>query len=635
MTTDKTIIRAAIHPGIGIARVGNSNSEYFIGPEVPYPTADPPEGYKDSSGAIKRQAARFRVYGYNKSNEVISELNSENADVEWTVHVANKKAAWYQFIMALDIPEAVNLSSSKLRNGDIMGEERKSLIIDPGPLSIHGISQNGPKFDKGTFQGVQVYLGELRTDEKGNLIFLGGRGVSGSPKGKDLTTFANNDGWFDDVSDGSVKARVTIEGREIPVKPSWVVVAPPNYAPDIVSIQTMYDLTHEASEAPEILYHTKPSFIRDILPLLRQFTDIAWVNFGFHTQFGWGAPYDFLNSEFVKRLATYKEDQKQDAAYKELRRHIFNMFRSQDDNELQTASWPQIYGDAYGDNDASPRARMAITKTLYRYLQKWVEGDFYQDYDPEEKFPQNIDEVPLRERPQTLDRAALHFCMGGPFHPGCEMTWPMRHSSMYSGPYRLLHRNTDERTSIIDEELDLQKHYGPILKPIIALGTEGPLYASSPGDISKWMAVPWQADTASCRSGYEPEYDPYLPTFWPARVPNHVLAMDEYKRVIDTRLPLKDRLEAFNTRSMWLRWLNGNYINQISQMVKEFGRFGIIVRKNGPDNDKMFPTTIYAESDVSFENKQVENTKNLTFHEGRRVRFVIPRQRSELERAEL
>ena len=97
---------------------------------------------------------------------------------------------------------------------------------------------------------------------------------------------------------------------------------------------------------------------------------------------------------------------------------------------------------------------------------------------------------------------------------------------MYSGPYRLLHRNTDERTSIIDEELDLQKRYGPTLKPIIALGIGGPLYASSPGAFSKWMAVLWQADTASCRSGYEPEYDPYLPSFWPARVPNHVLAMD-------------------------------------------------------------------------------------------------------------
>jgi len=44
MTKDKTIVWAAIHPGIGIARVGNSKSEYFIGAEIPYLTADPPGG---------------------------------------------------------------------------------------------------------------------------------------------------------------------------------------------------------------------------------------------------------------------------------------------------------------------------------------------------------------------------------------------------------------------------------------------------------------------------------------------------------------------------------------------------------------------------------------------------------------
>jgi hypothetical protein len=37
------------------------------------------------------------------------------------------------------------------------------------------------------------------------------------------------------------------------------------------------------------------------------------------------------------------------------------------------------------------------------------------------------------------------------------------------------------------------------------------------------MAVPWQTDTASCRSGYDLSYDPYVPAFWPARVPNEVL----------------------------------------------------------------------------------------------------------------
>jgi hypothetical protein len=89
---------------------------------------------------------------------------------------------------------------------------------------------------------------------------------------------------------------------------------------------------------------------------------------------------------------------------------------------------------------------------------------------------------------------------------------------MYSGPFRLRHRNTNGKISVIDEELELQNKYGPTLKPIIAFSVGGPLYASSPGDITKWMAVPWQTDSASCRSGYEAEYDPYLPTFWPYRV---------------------------------------------------------------------------------------------------------------------
>ena len=124
---------------------------------------------------------------------------------------------------------------------------------------------------------------------------------------------------------------------------------------------------------------------------------------------------------------------------------------------------------------------MAITKTLYRYLQKWVEGDFYAKIIiRKKKFPQNIDEVPLQERPQTLDAYSCIFAWEGLLSAGCEMTWPMRHSSMYHGPYRLLPPvSADEKISIINKGLSLQKNYGPILKPIIALGTEGPLYASS------------------------------------------------------------------------------------------------------------------------------------------------------------
>lgn len=101
---DPHIVRAAIYPAIGIARVGNSPDEYFIGPEVLAPTRVEPGFYKDRRGALKRLAARFRVYGLNQYGEVVRELTAADADISWQVHVANKKAAWYEFNTALDIP---------------------------------------------------------------------------------------------------------------------------------------------------------------------------------------------------------------------------------------------------------------------------------------------------------------------------------------------------------------------------------------------------------------------------------------------------------------------------------------------------------------------------------------------------
>ena len=63
MNTD-TIVTARIHPAIGIARVGNSKSEYFIGPEVPFPTGPPPGGYRDARRtpqAAGRAFPRLRI----------------------------------------------------------------------------------------------------------------------------------------------------------------------------------------------------------------------------------------------------------------------------------------------------------------------------------------------------------------------------------------------------------------------------------------------------------------------------------------------------------------------------------------------------------------------------------------------
>ncbi len=230
-SADTKVVRAAIHPAIGIARVGNSEKGFFIGPEVTDPLPVTPGFAKDSTGALKREAARFRVFGYNAAGEAVVELTADNADIEWTVQVANKKAAWYQFQLAMDIPEADSAPTSNLRNAQ--EPDRSKLAITPKARSITGVKKSGRKywFDDGKFLDTAVYLGEIRTDEKGRLIFLGGHGVSASAAGKPAKDFANNDGWHDDVSDGPVTAVVQLAGRPVPVEPAWVVVAPPNYAP--------------------------------------------------------------------------------------------------------------------------------------------------------------------------------------------------------------------------------------------------------------------------------------------------------------------------------------------------------------------------------------------------------------------
>jgi hypothetical protein len=118
------ITEVRIHPAIGIARVGNSDSEFFVGPVRPWDRAEPQGGYKDAQCRIKRQAAQFRVFGYD--NGVPTELTAANATIEWTVHLVNRKAA------------AVGFESSNLRNSVVTGTDRDKLVIDPGSRTLTG-----------------------------------------------------------------------------------------------------------------------------------------------------------------------------------------------------------------------------------------------------------------------------------------------------------------------------------------------------------------------------------------------------------------------------------------------------------------------------------------------------------------
>lgn len=610
--SDQEIVRAAIHPAIGVARIGNSTEfdGYFIGPQVPDEPALPAGDYKDSSGALKRQVAQFRIYGYNADGDVVAELNADNAEIEWSVELANKKAAWYQFHLALDIPVAhePTIPPSARRNATVA--DRSQLAIEPGSRSISGTDEHGSQyhFDGGHFFHMPVPLGELRTDQDGNLLVFGGHGLSQSLSGDPPDTFANNDGWHDDTSDGPVDARVAIDGTEIPVEGAWVVVGPPNYAPALNTTRTMYDLLYDRMTAWGFLPEPKTvSFEKHILPIFERLSGLQWVNQGFAAWFGSGTPFHV--DELLPRLRD------KGPANAQFRQRIYEQFRNPapGDQRLGKTLWPQFYGDGLdGLTGATPDSSKdvpdglaSLSELQLGWLKSWAGGEF--DDTPIAPKPTSIKDVDIPDRPAILDEAALEFCLADAFHPGCEMTWPMRIAHLYSGPFRIKRRTGDE------------PNFGPVLTPDEAISSTGPINGAAPGDITRWMAVPWQTDTASCLSGYTFfQTSPSLPTFWPARVPNDVLSLDDYKIVMDSKKTDEQRLDAFTRRVDWFR-VFGNTVH-IVEMIKKFDELGIVEELPGPEDLPGVPSKIWVESKVKVPPARAAITTEGVFPAGRKLR---------------
>lgn len=99
--------------------------------------------------------------------------------LDWTVELANHKAAWYSFNgVSQGMKDDAAGSSERLRNKLV--KDRSKLSITPSSKTISGPSQKGPQFafGDGCFFDRAVYLGELQTDTDGRLIVLGGHGTS-------------------------------------------------------------------------------------------------------------------------------------------------------------------------------------------------------------------------------------------------------------------------------------------------------------------------------------------------------------------------------------------------------------------------------------------------------------------------
>jgi L-Lysine epsilon oxidase N-terminal/L-lysine epsilon oxidase C-terminal domain len=495
MRAEKTngIRLARIHPGIGIARLGNS-AEHFVGPEIPGVYDFPKGGFRDENNCLKRQGARFRILGYDERDRFVSEITEADARIEWTVHVRNTKAVGRQFGGVL-FPDEPQRNAAWIKQGNSESE----LILDPKERTV---SKTKPErlLKCKEFMGLKfapvLELGRLLYEEgTGRLTVLGGLGRSGTPDPEtykidhnDGIEFANHDGWFDDVSDGPVTAKVTLkDGRALYVKSAWVIVAPPKFAPELQNIVTLYDTLYQVAIDRGLISNPFsdptfcPSFNRDIYPILRRADQMRWVfeksNIG-HDSFSTGpwAPNDRL--------------------------HIFRQLRVPSGHPKEpgtgTGRMPYAWSDLYPD----PAVSGTLTVTQYRMMEAWAEGRFEDDWDgcpPALKF-----EI----TPRGLDRAALEACVGAPFYPGIEASWKIRDVFGYVEPFRL---------------------------------DPGSL---SPGDVSQQMSLPWQSDFVYCT--YE---DPYV--WWPAQRPIDVACDRQMKRMPwDRVFDQEDSKESIDVHDM-------------------------------------------------------------------------------------
>lgn len=434
-----------IYPPIGIARVGKSQDQFYIGPEIPgHPGLELGQSgnetkiinYKDATFRHKRQAARFRIFEFedNDSGGHLFEL-PDGAEITWKVRLANIKAG---------VMRPTNPPSSPMR--PVLAAGAGDRRITPDEQKISGAMASGKVFDTGEFLGDTVNLGELRTDAKQNLLVLGGKGKSDSPTNppSNLTNFYTNPGWYDDVSDGTVTAMVqlpdgTVVIEEHDIEPAWVIVAPPAFAPEVNGVVTLYDIMLQVGidhlSVPGVV---RPSFTHDVYPLIKRANALQWV----HDD---NDPHNTSDEEW----ATISTD-----------------WPSLADPTGAASALREETRDKIEEVEFSLR-RFRLTKNQSLVLNKWADGEFDGDWTGEPAVDTHVSAM-------GMTRAALDGCVGQGFFPGIEAGIIVKDHTLYTSPF--------------DFRFDHNR--------------------LNPGEVTALMAVPWQADFLDCREDWWPTQRP-------------------------------------------------------------------------------------------------------------------------------
>lgn len=546
--TTKTVFR--IHPTINLARVGTSD-EFYLSPETSagLPLANTTttgglpikpgtesefissEDLRDANGALKRQGARFRIFAYDLDGadsypngggvEIVPGPLSDGRvlqEIIWTVHLANKKAAAFCVVPYKGVDAFADGKVPQLRNPETYGTtgtvddtvRLQQLMIDPGPRAIAASSTQPVVFNATTpasygdgdkiiqlldypqaFPATtndELYepsgpldsLGELQTDKKGRLVVLPGKGRTAAQIDEygvpiPLTGDLNNVGWFDDQSDGPVSATLVFDdGTTEEAFGAWVVCCDPAFAPQIRNVVSIWDdvydtFVRELNLQPDLYdgefdREFKPAFDSMILPVFRASTLQRWTA---------NVPEIAVKAhDAVDRITANDDPDKTIMAG-------LNFIRNPNipgETNVGVPLMPLSVGDA-------GKAFLTVTKTQYFFLEQWSRKKFTAT-------------GPALGPGEQLDFASLSNCLGGRYVPGIEMSYPVRQPDLYitdwresgSGPFRVKQQKLDYEKARRQEPF-LNGGWIPLHDKTDGL---------QPGDLSKFMAVPWQTDYNSC-----------------------------------------------------------------------------------------------------------------------------------------
>jgi hypothetical protein len=544
---------------------------------------------RDEHGARKRQAARFRIFAYPSLDEekwprgdgtevVIGQpIDGKTVrDIIWTVHVANKKANTFRLNELGPMGTYTSQKDPQIRNPhfpdgtadrtppasppqkptvegliDVLNDpvRLQRLTIDPGPRTISGASAPRVSFDEATAAsyydagkaevvsldhypksfpsnrsfpdmdcpaGLINTLGELFTDVGGRLLVVGGYGRAagfGAKAPVRLGDDVNNDQWFDDTSDGPVSATVVFDdGSCVTAHGAWVAATDPAYAPQILNVVSLWDDVYdswvrELGLAPDIYdaarggYQVsyKPTFDDQVAPIFQSAVLQHWTT--------------NLNAHAIsahQRLAGITAGD--DPTGTELAgiKAIFRTPGSPED-QTNTALMPLHLGEGQD-------SFLTLRQTQYFFLQRWSEGFGH--------FAAGSGDAPGPG--EALDKATFVNCLGGRFSPGIDLTFVMREPELYvqpwktsgAGPFRVNSKNLDYDPCRDAATPVLSCGYVPRHNKDNKEGLE-------PGDLTKFMALPWHTDYNSCAT-HPPDPNPpgnrTLFWSWPAQRPVAVYA---------------------------------------------------------------------------------------------------------------